>query len=205
MWHPFFDLIAGDGEEAGSLIRRFVAHDGVVAHQFAQLLSAIIAKTDDADVRIVLVENLWDEHGAGNPDRIHARLFDQMAASIGVTSFSPIDSVASQRFIDVHYGLLDRSLLAAVAAFCYANEFLCLHEFPRIEARCQEIFPAFDGAYFRENSRVDALHTRRLEAALRLLARSKDSFEVARDGCLLALEARAAIYDRVVAEHVAAH
>src|SRR4051794_30088600 len=83
--HRYFEeLSRADDETAKRLIRALIQMDAPVAHQFPQLIGAMIAESTDIRVRMALVENLWDECGNGDVALAHTRLFDDMAASVGL-------------------------------------------------------------------------------------------------------------------------
>ena len=196
--HEFFNIIQGPEERAKALITRFLQLDSIVASEFSQVLAAIIAGCSDRQARFILTENLWDEQGQGDPSRVHAVLFDEMLYSMQIDVPRSIDSSAARSFLDYHYELASKSTFLAAAAFCYANELLCLLEFPPIEGRCKDLFSDFDGRYFRENALVDSDHARRLEECMLQLASSDGQWDEAAEVVALALELRASVYDEAV-------
>ncbi len=199
--HKFRDLIL-DGSDCGRrALLSWASEDYWVSRQFPSILGALIAVTDDPDVRGILVENLWDEYGRGKPDRAHFNHYQRLMESVGGTaSVEPCASVRA--FVGEHYSLAERDPFSALAVFCYANEFLCQFEFDAISNSVDHYFPEAKTTYLRQIATVDARHTAELEGALELslqLGEQVDPDGVKQDLARV-LEIRAQFYDHIV-EH----
>ena len=195
--HRFFQEIRGDGERAKDLIREFARSDYLVAKGFAQFLAHLISLVDNPRVRMLLVGNLWDEHGSGNPEEIHFELYKRLLASLNVEEPSPPKDARAE-FLQLHYDIARSSVLDGIAVFTYANEFLSMYEFSQVRSACKKHFPNVNERYFETNQQADIVHTTQLEAVLERLITTEEQLEDVRKAVQRALNGRASFYDGVL-------
>ena len=195
--HRFFQLIQGDSVVAEPLLKEFMRADYLVARGFAQFLAYLISLTDNARVRVLLVENLWDEHGLGDPDEIHFELYKRLLRSVDVDE--PVcDKDQRADFLQLHYDIASKSVTSGIAVFTYANELLSMFEFSKVRSACERVFPTVDKRYFETNQKADIVHTKQLEAVLSKLLLSKELEDEAYESTRSALASRAKFYDAVI-------
>jgi pyrroloquinoline quinone (PQQ) biosynthesis protein C len=200
--HAFFHRIREDTPEAKTLIREFAKADYLVAKGFAQFLAHLVSLIDNARVRVLLVGNLWDEHGSGDADEIHFELYKRLLGSLGVTE-PTLPEGARADFLQLHYDIANKSVLDGIAVFTYANEFLSMYEFSQIRSACKKHFPSVDERYFETNQKADVVHTSQLEAALETLVTTSDELQSVTFAVERALTERARFYDLLLAESAA--
>ena len=82
--HPFLKRIH-DATLTESQLKFFVEQYHVYNSYFPRLLSALAANITDDRTRMPIVENLWEEHGSGVLKDSHRMLFENFAASVGLT------------------------------------------------------------------------------------------------------------------------
>ena len=86
--HSFRDPIL-DAVRSGSMSReglvKWTLQASLVVAQFTRFISAIHANCPHRDAQQLLTENLWEEHGQGNPERDHYALVRKLARSLGAT------------------------------------------------------------------------------------------------------------------------
>ena len=81
---PMFDAVrSGSMSRAGVL--RWTLQASLVVRQFTRFISAIHANCPHRDAQQLLAENLWEEHGQGDPGRDHYALVRKLARSLGAT------------------------------------------------------------------------------------------------------------------------
>ena len=172
--------------------------DCYISRDFPRFVAAIIARISDPQLRHAIVANLWEEHGEGNFDRAHSRLFDLLLESIGIEP-SNLDapSPATKDFINMQIELTDGDLLAGLGAFCYGNEYLTLSEFRPIERACLRVFPESNPAYFVANRQADGKHARDAERVIVALCSGKDDIDQVKRGAEAAVDARLSFYDEL--------
>ena len=197
--HPFFKIIAREAPEAREALKAFATEDYLVAKGFAQFLAHLISLVDDTHTRMLLVGNLWDEHGLGNPDEIHFELYKRLLASLGVPQPT---SKTGQRadFLQLHYDIAAENVTCGIAIFTYANEFLSMIEFSKVRAACKLNFPSVDERYFETNQKADIVHTEQLELALARLVTTESEELLVQNSITRALESREAFYSKIIGQ-----
>ncbi len=202
--HPFFTLAVGEGLD-GDVVRAWALQDRHVAYAFPRIIARIIsslAVEDTAGVRarMPMVQNLWEEVGEGDAARAHSTLMDALLLSIGV----PPDELLAPKlastaeFLSYQMALADDDPIAALAVFCYANEYLALREYPPIQTAARRAFPEVDVRFFEANWEADGRHTELAEETVQLLAHESDVPHLAA-AVRRALDIRIRLYDDLMA------
>jgi pyrroloquinoline-quinone synthase len=119
--HPFYTKWS-EGTLPIEALQEYARQYYAFESSFPRFLSAIHSRTDSADVRQQLLDNLWDEeHGRDN----HAELWLRFAEGIGVVR----DDVrgaqrneATQALVDLYADLSRSAPVAAAVAALYAYE-----------------------------------------------------------------------------------
>jgi pyrroloquinoline-quinone synthase len=157
---------------------------------FPRFLSSLHARSDQADVRRALLDNLWDEeHGDAN----HAELWLRFAEGLGVNRADVIRSDRSDRtmtLVDTYWQLCREGPVAAGVAAVYAYE----RQVPQVaQAKIDGLrirYGIEDGRtleFFNLHSSLDVEHS---EAERRMLAGTTgDEQDAAVQGAGAALEA----------------
>jgi pyrroloquinoline-quinone synthase len=201
--HPFL-VRAQRGALDRDLLLSWAQQDRHVSHAFPRLISQIVASLEGlhpryGSARALLVENLWEECGEGDPERAHAALMDALLTSMGVDLDSAaLANVQTQRFIDLQLDLARARPIAAAGAFCYGNEYLVLKEYPPIWQAVVQSFPGCDERFFKANWEADGRHTELVESALDLICQSRIEIDEVEFGAETALRARIQFYDALV-------
>jgi pyrroloquinoline-quinone synthase len=81
---PTFEAIRS-GQMAREGVKRWVLQAMLVVREFTRFISAIHSNCPDRAAQALLAENLWEEHGRGNPARDHFVLVKRLARSLGAT------------------------------------------------------------------------------------------------------------------------
>ncbi len=81
--HPFINRIA-DGWLNQQQLQYFAKEYFVYCFHFPRFLSACAANIPDDETRLAIIENLWEEHGEGNPDKSHRKLYERFALATGL-------------------------------------------------------------------------------------------------------------------------
>jgi pyrroloquinoline quinone (PQQ) biosynthesis protein C len=196
--HRFFELIQQENAHAKVLLRQFMQTDYLVAKGFGQFLAYLISLVDDPETRMLLIENLWDEHGLGNPTEIHFELYKSLLFSLAVPEPS-VKQGDRAEFLQLHYDIASKSVLNGIAIFTYANEFLSMFEFSHIRGACKRHFPETNERYFLVNQHADVIHTKQLEVVLERMILTQEEEDDAILSIRAALTSRAKMYDEVVA------
>jgi pyrroloquinoline-quinone synthase len=201
--HAFFKRLERREAEPDELIR-WALQDRHVSYTFPRLIALIVASFAAQGPwvtkgRMALVENLWEEMGEGDYERAHSTLMDALLTSIGVSAddldVARMDSTAT--FLDMQLELSRQDPFAGMGAFCYANEYLALKEYPPIQDAVLHIWPEADIRFFEANWEADGHHTELVEESIERLASSNRDLEKAKLGARRALQARMGFYDEL--------
>ena len=119
--HPFYTKW-NEGTLPLEALQEYTRQYYAFESAFPRLLSAIHSRTDSAEVRQQLLDNLWDEeHGRDN----HAELWLRFAEGIGVERDdvrSARRNEATQALVDLYTDLARRAPVPAAVAALYAYE-----------------------------------------------------------------------------------
>jgi len=193
--HPFLARIDGDRATRADAIR-WALQDRHVSRAFPVELATLVTLFPEPEQRMPLVENLWEEHGSGDVAASHVKLLDALLVSVGVTDLDAAPTPGTRAFLDVPATL---GTLARLGAFCYANEYLALLEFPRLEDCFRRLFPDPDLRYFASNAEADEGHTELIEDLIASECRTERDVAEVIAGAEAALDARCAFYDALLA------
>jgi pyrroloquinoline-quinone synthase len=79
---PFLRDFA-EGRVPKERLARFAASYCYQVDNFKRFVAAVYAQAEPRDVRELMLENLWEEHGEGNPERDHTALVARFARALG--------------------------------------------------------------------------------------------------------------------------
>jgi pyrroloquinoline-quinone synthase len=94
--------------------------------QFKRFIGAIYANAEPRDVRELMLENLWEEHGEGNPERDHTALVAKFVRALGaeipdIYDVEPIPE--GRRWIDRILGICQKEhFVVGLAALSFGIE-----------------------------------------------------------------------------------
>lgn len=194
--HPFLQLVDSDRVTRADAIA-WGLQDRHVSRAFPLELATLITLFPEPEQRLPLVENLWEEHGEGDPAKCHVKLLDALLVSVGVpeAELGVAATAGTQEFLDTPARL---GTLGRLGAFCYGNEYLALLEFPRLDDCFRRLFPDPDLRYFASNAEADEGHTELIEDLIGSECHSEADVAEVLAGAEAALDARCAFYDALL-------
>lgn len=154
-WH-----LARDGE--GWQVREYVAHRSLYHLKEADPQAFVIARLDGpAKAALVTVEH--DEYGAGDPDRMHARLFADMMRALGLDDSygAYLDATPAETLAEVNFMSmcgLHRSLRAALVGQFATVELTSSPGSDRLVRAMHRLDLAEADAFYAEHIEADAVH-----------------------------------------------
>jgi pyrroloquinoline-quinone synthase len=94
--------------------------------EFSRILSHILACCSDVDIQLVILSNLLDETGLGNPHMAHPELFRRFTRALGIDDLS-LEAIPANpettNLIDTYFNLgSEYGYLAALGAVCFTSE-----------------------------------------------------------------------------------
>lgn len=181
-------------------LARFAPSYCYMVDQFKRFVAAIYANAAPRDVRELMLENLWEEHGEGRPGRDHAELVAKFARALGadipdIYAVEPIPE--ARRWIERIFRICkEEHFVVGLAALSFG-----------IEARTQTM--AFLGTIYRDKYGVsqddaefffmhveaDEEHAGRAIRLIRTHCTTEDLLERSKRGVREVLEATAAIFE----------
>lgn len=196
--HPFLRLAESDRATPEAAIA-WGLQDRHVSRAFPLQLAELVTLFPEPEQRMPLVENLWEEHGEGDPSLAHVKLLDALLLSVGVAPDALLvpPLAGTTAFLDVPARC--PSALGKLGAFCYGNEYLALLEFPVLERCFRGLFPGPDLRYFVSNEEADEGHTKLIEDLIADECRTPDDVDDVLAGAVASLDARCAFYDSLLA------
>ncbi|HEU4388045.1 MAG TPA: iron-containing redox enzyme family protein [Blastocatellia bacterium] len=176
----------------------------LVVKQFPRFISAIHANCPYADGQQLLVENLWEEHGGGDPRAGHYTLIRRLARSLGATA-EEIDQTKALpetgAYID-HCLAITRvgTFVEGLAAVGIGIEYFIPKFFGALAEAFQQRYglSASDVAFLLVHVRADAEHARRsLDVLERYAGGDDDSRERVKRGLKQTLSVKRAFAESV--------
>ena len=130
--HPFLKRI----EEASLTklqLQYFAKQYSIYCYYFPRFLAATAANIPYDETRMPIIENLWEEHGEGKLSKSHRMLYNNFAASLGVTvkELKGAQPLASpQTCVSTLFNLcLNGSFLESLGALGPSTEFFTSEEY----------------------------------------------------------------------------
>jgi pyrroloquinoline-quinone synthase len=170
---------------------------------FNRILASILANCPDAAAQQVILENLTDEMGEGNPALAHPELFRRFTRALGIddtvlTELPP--EPETHHLIETYLHLSNRyGYLAALGAVCFASEGIVRTLYTQLQQGIAgaTALPSEALAFFDVHIHVDDSHAANLAALLEpriTTARQVREIEIA---ITQALDARVQFFDGI--------
>jgi pyrroloquinoline-quinone synthase len=94
--------------------------------EFNRILASILSCCPDEQAQLVILENLFDEMGQGNPNYAHPELFRQFTRELGISDETLVGlptEPETRNLIDTYLNLPHQyGYLAALGGVCFASE-----------------------------------------------------------------------------------
>lgn len=90
--HPFFARLAREPLDMRALTLLLLNIREAITRHFARRLSSVVARVEEADLRSILVKQLDDELGSGDPTRTHELLFERFIEGLREWTPEPLDA-----------------------------------------------------------------------------------------------------------------
>lgn len=197
------DLRSGRMTLAG--LKEWCLQAMLVVRHFTRFLSAIHANCPDREGQQLLAENLWEEHGRGDPSRDHLVLIERLAAAAGATS----DEIAAAQPLNETTAYIDhclrvtrkRSFVESMAAIGIGVEYQMPRFFGGLAAALRENY-GFSTAqieYLQVHVSEDVRHSARAAKLIDRFASTEEVKEQARRALREILEVKQKFAEAVYA------
>jgi pyrroloquinoline-quinone synthase len=204
LWrHPFVERCRA-GQLTVAQVRVLGAQMYKFCREFPRFLAAALVACQDADAHRVIAENLWEELGEGDPQRVHAALFRRFTRALGLDD-AQLSAVPAEPettgLIDTYLGLGKRyGAPGILGALCYASEGIVAALYTHIQRGLLQAVPFDKEAlmFFEVHVHVDDGHADKLESILLPMLRTQQDLKLAEQAIQTALDARCRFFDGVL-------
>jgi pyrroloquinoline-quinone synthase len=171
--------------------------------EFNRILAGILSRCPDENAQLVILENLFDEMGQGNPQVAHPELFRRFTRALGIddTMLGVIPAEPeTQGLIETYLTLPHRyTYLAALGAVCFASEGI-------VAALYTQLYQGIIGAtpipvesliFFEVHINVDDGHAAKLLALIEPRITTTEEAMILHRAVVEALDARVRFFDGI--------
>jgi pyrroloquinoline quinone (PQQ) biosynthesis protein C len=198
--HPFLMRLV-EGKLSKEQLKFFAMQYGVYCSYFPRFLSAAAANVPDDRTRMPIMENLWEEHGEGDIHRSHRVLYEQFAASLGISARKLYDASPLPNTRACVENLLDLCeeghFLESLGALGPGTEFFTTEEYLLILGglRKYDLFTEEDLTFWIVHTALDEEHYSEMIDSLRPWTKSSTEESMIRLGAIKAIELEILFWD----------
>jgi pyrroloquinoline-quinone synthase len=164
--------------------------------EFGRILSHILACCNDIDVQLVILSNLLDEMGLGNPQMAHPELFRRFTRALDIDD-AALEAIPANpettNLIDTYFKLsTEYGYLAALGAVCFASEGIVNTLYTQIQTGILSVqaFPKEALIFFDLHIDLDGDHALKMANLLETKITSTDEAMNINRAILKAMDAR---------------
>ncbi|MBA3922865.1 MAG: iron-containing redox enzyme family protein [Nostocaceae cyanobacterium] len=171
--------------------------------EFNRILAGILSRCPDENAQLVILENLFDEMGQGDPQVAHPELFRRFTRALEIddTTLAALPTEPeTQGLIETYLTLPHRySYLAALGAVCFASEGI-------VGSLYTQLYQGIIGAaplplasltFFEVHINVDDSHAAKLLALIEPRITTRESALILHRAVVEALDARVRFFDGI--------
>lgn len=179
---PFFGAL---GQLSRPALAEFLAHFDRLVAFFPRLVAAAVSRADHPLVRGTLAANLFEECGAGWPERAHHAIYRRFLASAAIAPAPRC--AAAARWSETLYAYAVRANEAQVVGAIAAGELLAQPALSRVFASIGPQFAVCDLEYFTSHLALESAHVAEIGELLILLTTNTERRDI-EAGFALALD-----------------
>lgn len=172
--------------------------------EFNRILGSVLAQCPDEAAQLVILENLTDEMGEGDPEKMHPALFRRFTRAIGISDATLAEIPAApetQYMIDTYLGLAQEyGYLNALGAVCFASEGIVNSLYTQIYhgiCGCGPVAPE-DLIFFELHIDVDEGHAANLVKLIQPRLVSAEQVAQMEQSITAAMDARVKFFDGIL-------
>jgi len=204
LWrHPFVERCRA-GQLTLAQVRVLGAQMYKFCREFPRFLATALAACQHEEEYMVLGENLWEELGEGDPQRVHAALFRRFTKALGLDD-AQLSSIPAEpettALVDTYLDLSRRyGVVGILGALCYASEGIVAALYSQIQRGLLQALPFNKEAlvFFEVHVHVDDGHADQLESILLPMLRTQHDMQIVELAINDALYARCRFFDGVL-------
>lgn len=164
--------------------------------QFNRILAGTMSRCPDESVQLVILENLFEEMGEGDPQRSHPELFRHFTRALGIDDIT-LERLPTlpetQTLITTYFNLPHRyGYLAALGAICFASEGIVNALYTQLQNGIVDAAPFSEEAlvFFNTHIELDDGHADKMAALVEPRIKNDEEVSQIKQAILEALDAR---------------
>lgn len=175
-------------------LRAFATEYYAYALAFPKCLAEVAANAPDDESRYPLIENLWEEYGAGDPEANHRTLYKKFMRGLGISEAEYSTGTclpATANHIDALVRLCrDQPYLVGFGALSVGTEFFTAEEYLLILKGLQQydFLDAESLQFWAVHTELDEFHYQDMRAVLDAWPDPQECYEQVRAGAFAAVD-----------------
>lgn len=202
--HPFIQK-ANNNELAKEQLINWLMCAGRESRTFPEIIKNMIEWTNNQVIKDILIENLNDEYGNGNPNEAHFMHYIQLLEQIELSQndFLNYDEKAGVKFaVSLAYNISMSKDIGLVLGYMLINEALTPIVYSAIQEAMKKYYPELETNFFDLHIKVDEQHVKELYKAISVLDDNsieslKFGIELGQRGMLIILDESLGIFNLV--------
>lgn len=156
------------------------------------------ALTNDLEAKTILVRNIWEELGEGDPEQSHVEILRTFLSELNVALSENDILPETKLYLEKMKSITNENFFSALGALGPANEYLLKLEYGKMYQSYQllarrEALP--EARFFYVNLEADESHAELMFSLIESVCHTKSDAADVRHGCEEALEARCLFYE----------
>ena len=202
--HPFIKK-ALDGDLTNQQVINWIMCAGRESRAFPEIIKNMITWIDDENIKQILIDNLNDEYGNGNPNEAHFMHYIQLLQKINLTKedFLNYENKAGVDLaVSLAYNVSRSKDVGCVLGYMLLNEALTPIVYSAIQDAMKIYYPHLNTDFFDIHIQVDEHHVEELFKAIenltdKDLASIEFGIELGQRGMSVILDESIGIFDEI--------
>lgn len=171
--------------------------------EFNRILAGIMSCCPETSAQLVILENLYDEMGAGDPHRSHPAMFRRVTRELGIhdeTLETLPTSPETQGMIETYLSLPHRyGYLAALGAVCFASQGIVNVLYGQLQKGIKGAAPFSKDSliFFDLHIDLDGAHAAKLEAIVEPRIQTSEEAKRVQRAIVAVMNARVRFFDGI--------
>ena len=154
--------------------------------------------TNEFDIRIVLIQNIWEELGDGRKENSHVEILKNFMIDINFNFDDLICLPKTLEYLKLMEKIIEKNIYMALGALGPANEYLLKKEYGKMynsyqELKIRENLPS--GKFFEINLNADEGHSKKIFELIEKVCNTEEKIKWVIEGNRQALSARSTFYE----------
>jgi pyrroloquinoline-quinone synthase len=203
LWNHKFMVKCRAGQLTFSEVRCLAVGMYQFCREFNRILAGILSCCPEPGAQLVILENLYDEMGEGDPHRSHPALFRRFTRELGIddeTLETLPTAPETQGMIETYLSLPHQyGYLAAMGAVCFASEGIVNILYAQLERGIKGVAPFSKDSliFFDLHIDLDGNHAAKLEAIVETQIQTSEEAKRVQRAIGATMNARVRFFDGI--------